>query len=112
MEKPLVVVLLGSPRRNGNSAALAQEAVAGAEAAGAEVETYYLHGLDIHPCRACDACQEDIAKDCVVQDDMQTLYPKLRRADAIVIASPIYWFTWKRPGRPNAHDGMHLLGSA
>jgi multimeric flavodoxin WrbA len=67
--------------------------VAGAEAAGAEVETYYLHGMDIHPCRACDACRKDSAEGCVVQDDMQTLYPSLRRADAIIIASPIYWFT-------------------
>ena len=93
MGKPLVVALLGSPRRKGNSAALAQEAVAGAEAAGAEVESFYLHGLDIHPCRACDACKEDTATDCVVKDDMQILYPKLRQADAIIIASPIYWFS-------------------
>jgi multimeric flavodoxin WrbA len=93
MGKPILIALLGSPRRNGNSAALAQEAVAGSKAAGAAVESYFLHGMDIHPCRACDACKEDTAKDCVVNDGMQELYPKLRQADAIVIASPIYWFT-------------------
>lgn len=93
MEKPLVIALLGSPRRNGNSAALAEAAVSGATAAGAEVESFYLHGMDIRPCSACDACKGETSGDCIVDDDMQALYPRLRRADAIIIASPIYWFT-------------------
>ena len=93
MPGPLVLVLLGSPRRKGNSATLAAEAIAGAKEAGAQVETFYLHGMDIHPCRACDGCKSATSADCVVQDDMQLLYPQLRRADAILIASPIYWFT-------------------
>ena len=41
----------------------------------------------------CDGCRKKKHIDCVIQDDMQMLYPKLRCADAIVIASPIYWFT-------------------
>jgi multimeric flavodoxin WrbA len=65
----------------------------GAEATGAEVEDFYLHGMNIQPCTACDECREETGKGCVIDDDMQTLYPKLRRADAVVIASPIYWFT-------------------
>jgi len=88
-----VVVLLGSPRRKGNSAILAARIAAGARAAGADVESFYLHGMNIRPCTACDACKADIAKDCVIRDDMQILYPKLRAADAVVIASPVYWFT-------------------
>jgi multimeric flavodoxin WrbA len=87
-----VLVLLGSPRKRGNSAILASKIAAGAKAGGAEVESFYLHGMDIRPCTACDACKADTKKDCVLQDDMQLLYPKLRAADAIVIASPIYWF--------------------
>ncbi|MFA5028976.1 MAG: flavodoxin family protein, partial [Candidatus Methylomirabilota bacterium] len=41
----------------------------------------------------CDECRQDPAQDCVIDDAMKAVYPKLRRADALVIASPIYWFT-------------------
>ena len=88
-----VLIAMGSPRKEGNSATLAKQVIAGAEATGAEVESFYLHTMNIQPCTACDACREDTGKDCVIDDDMQALYPKLRRADALVIASPIYWFT-------------------
>ena len=90
--KQRVIVLLGSPRKKGNSATLAARIASGAKSAGAEVETFYLHGMDIRPCSACDACRKRIEDDCVIADDMAELYPKLRRADAIVIASPVYWF--------------------
>lgn len=88
-----IIIVMGSPRKEGNSSALAKQVAAGAEATGAQVESFYLHGMNIKPCDACDVCREDNASDCVIDDDMQILYPKLRQADAIVIASPIYWFT-------------------
>lgn len=88
-----VVIVNGSPRENGNSAALADQVAEGAEAAGAQVESFYLHGMDINPCDACDACHAEPYGGCIVDDDMQVLYPKLLDADAIVIASPVYWFT-------------------
>jgi multimeric flavodoxin WrbA len=87
-----VLILKGSPREKGNSSLLADQVADGARAAGAEVESFDLHSMDIRPCDACDACQGTDA-DCIIEDDMQTLYPKLRSADAIVVASPIYWFT-------------------
>jgi multimeric flavodoxin WrbA len=86
-----IVILLGSPRREGNSAALAEAIAEGA--AGASVELCYLQGMKIAPCNACEACHRPGAKGCVIRDDMQRLYPKLQEADAIVFASPIYWFT-------------------
>ena len=86
-----VLVFKGSPREHGNSSTLADSAAEGAKAAGAEVESFFLANLDIRPCDACDTCQETGV--CVLTDDMQILYPKLQEADAIVIASPIYWFT-------------------
>ena len=88
-----VVILLGSPRRAGNSAALADRIAEGARGAGAEVTSFYLHGMKIAPCRACEACHEAASTGCVVQDDMQTIYPKLTEADAVVFAGPIYFFT-------------------
>ncbi len=88
-----IVILLGSPRKDGNSTALAQRVRAGAAASGAAVDTFSLHDMNIAPCRACESCRTDPATGCVIDDQMQTLYPKLRRADALVIASPVYWFT-------------------
>jgi len=85
-----VLILKGSPREHGNSSVLAERAANGAKEAGAEVESIYLHGLDIRACDACDLCSDGV---CVIEDDMQPLYPKLAAADSILLASPIYWFT-------------------
>ena len=88
-----VLVILGSPRKKGNSSTLAARISRGAEAAGAQVESLFLHGLKISPCRGCDTCQKDDSAGCAIKDDMQGIYPKLLGADAWVIASPVYWFT-------------------
>ena len=93
MNSKYVLVLKGSPRTHGNSNLLADRVAAGAQAAGAEVESALLHQMNIQPCDACDACQGSADATCIIDDDMQVLYPKLRRAGAIVVASPIYWFT-------------------
>jgi multimeric flavodoxin WrbA len=93
MGKTRLLIVKGSPREYGNSATLAGQVAAGAEAAGAEVESYYLHGMRIQACDACDFCQGEADIGCVIEDDMQLLYPKIREADALVYASPVYWFT-------------------
>jgi len=87
-----VLVLKGSPRPQGNSSILADQAANGARQAGAQVEVFSLHDMDIRPCDACDMCHEQNGV-CIIKDDMQILYPRLREADGILIASPIYWFT-------------------
>jgi multimeric flavodoxin WrbA len=88
-----VLVILGSPRKKGNSSTLAARISRGAKSAGADVETLFLQDLKISPCRGCDTCQAHDSKRCTIKDDMQEIYPKLIRADAWVIASPVYWFT-------------------
>ncbi len=88
-----VLVVLGSPRRNGNSAVLAARVAQGVESAGADVETVFLQDLEINPCRGCDTCKEPGSTGCAINDDMLGIYPKLIGADAWVIASPVYWFT-------------------
>ena len=88
-----VMIAVGSPRKKGNSSTLAKQVAAGARAGGAKVETFFLHDMDIKPCAACDSCRKQAHMECVIQDDMKILYPKLKDADALVIASPIYWFT-------------------
>ena len=87
-----VLILLGSPRKNGNSAALAERIGAGAESAGARVESLYINGMDIKPCQACWGCQKPDSHGCVINDEMQLVYPKLIEADAIVIATPVHCF--------------------
>ncbi|MBM3151206.1 MAG: flavodoxin family protein [Chloroflexi bacterium] len=87
-----ILILKGSPRAGGNSAALADRVADGAREAGAEVEAVFLHDLDIRPCDACDNCIETGGV-CIIKDDMQSIYQKLLSADAIVLASPVYWFT-------------------
>lgn len=88
-----VLVLLGSPRKKGNSTVLAKEIIRGAESTGAKVETVYLNGLTIRPCQGCYACKKKGSSGCAVDDDMQSIYPKLIASDAWVIASPVYWFS-------------------
>ena len=92
-KKRKVLVLLGSPRRKGNSALLAEAIARGAKAAGADVETLFLHGLAIAPCKACFACQKPKSRRCSIDDDMQPIYRKMLEADAWVLATPVYWFT-------------------
>ena len=87
-----LLILEGSPRKKGNSNTLAAQAAAGAVESGAQVETIYLHGLKISPCNGCDACLKTGV--CTVKDDMQALYPKITAADALLLASPIYWYTY------------------
>jgi multimeric flavodoxin WrbA len=88
-----LLILKGSPRERGNSATLADRVAAGATDAGLQVECVALQTMDIRPCDGCDLCKET-GDFCVIEDDMQSLYPKLIEADAIVLASPIYWFTY------------------
>jgi len=87
-----IVILKGSPRKRGNSSMLADQAACGARDAGAAVESFFLHGMDIRPCRGCDACVKSGV--CVIKDDMRVVGPALRTADAVVLASPVYWFTY------------------
>jgi multimeric flavodoxin WrbA len=49
--------------------------------------------MNIRPCQACEYCRQDGVQTCCQADDMQILYPKLRAADSILIAGPVYWFS-------------------
>lgn len=84
-----VLGLAGSPRRGGNSERLLDHALRGATAAGADVEKILVAELAIRPCRNCGGC--DKTGQCVVQDDMQLVYPKLLRAARLIVSSPIFF---------------------
>jgi multimeric flavodoxin WrbA len=93
MEAKKILVLLGSPRKKGNSATLADQIIAGVESVEATAEKIFLHGKAISPCQACYACQRPDSEGCAIDDEMQPIYGKLIEAHGWVIASPVYWFS-------------------
>ncbi len=84
-----LVGIFGSPRRDGNSDILLNSAIKGAESNGAVVEKIIIRDLQIAPCNSCGGCWEKGV--CVIDDDMQKMYPKLVDADGIIVSSPIYF---------------------
>lgn len=86
-----VLVIAGSPRKDGNSDILCQQFARGAKEAGHAVEIVYVRYLNIKPCLACYACRA--AKECVLKDDMKGLLEKMVAADVIVLSTPVYFFT-------------------
>lgn len=85
-----LVVITGSPHKNGTSALLAEEFIRGAEEAGHEVYRFDAARECVHPCIGCDVCRCG-AHPCVFQDAMGDLYPRLERADMVVLVSPLYY---------------------
>lgn len=86
-----VLVIGSSPRRDGNSDVLCERFAEGARAAGHEVETVSLRGKKIAPCAACYSCMESHV--CAIKDDMAEIFAKLQKADVIVLASPVYFYS-------------------
>lgn len=86
-----VLILSGSPRKNGNSDILCDEFKRGAEEAGNAVEKIRVSELDINYCRACYACKKDCK--CVIKDDMADLLQKMIDTDVLVLASPVYFYS-------------------
>ena len=87
-----VLILEGSPRRNGNSAILSDEFARGAEEAGCSVEKVRVCGKKIAGCLGCNACYRN-GGECVQKDDMAEIRQKMLAADVIVLASPIYFYS-------------------
>lgn len=87
-----IVILNGSARANGNTAALVAEFARGAEEAGAEVTRIDLGKLDIHPCLGCCGGGKDKESPCVQKDGMQEVYPAYKAADIVCLASPLYYW--------------------
>lgn len=86
-----VLILSGSPRKNGNSALLCRQFAKGAEENGNSVELIYLRDKEIHYCTACYHCKKDGI--CSIKDDMAEILDKMDKADVIVMASPVYFYS-------------------
>ncbi len=86
-----VLGIMGSPREGGNTDLLLDEALKGAMSRGADVEKITVSRLRIEPCREIYACLND--GKCVIRDDMTALYDKIVETDAIIVATPIFFYT-------------------
>ena len=88
-----IVAFSASPRKRSNSEILADRILASAKQSGASVEKVRLCELSISPCNACGACLKSVEAPCVIDDDMAPLLEKIRSADGLVFASPIYFLS-------------------
>jgi multimeric flavodoxin WrbA len=89
--KPRVLAFNSSPRKGkGNTSLILDPFIEGMRGAGADVDLYYNYDLKIKPCRGCFNCWLKTPGVCFHKDDMQQLLPKMRGADVIVYATPVY----------------------
>ncbi len=79
-----------SPRKQGNTMLLLNEALRGAQHEGAEIELYSVAGKNIKPCEDCRTCNQTGI--CRIKDDMQELFEKLLSADGIIYGTPVYFY--------------------
>lgn len=92
-----IVILNGSPRKNGNTSALVKAFTEGAESVGHSVTTFFLDGMDIHGCKGCFGGHSSRECPCVQQDDMMQIYPAVKDSDVVVLATPLYY--WNMSGQ-------------
>ena len=85
-----VLVISTSPRKGGNSDVLADAFIRGAQEAGSSVEKVTLYDKTIGFCKGCLTCVK--AQRCVIHDDAVDIVEKMRNADVIVFATPIYYY--------------------
>ncbi len=85
-----IVVLTGSPHKNGTSNTLVNEFIRGAMEAGHTITRFDTPFLNIHPCIGCDHC--GMNGPCVFNDDMPNILDTILASDMIVFATPIYYF--------------------
>lgn len=88
-----ILVLNGSPRKDGATSDMIDAFTLGAEEAGHDVSAYDVTRMQVRGCMACEYCHTKNPGSCVQRDDMDILYPEFLTADMVVFASPIYYFT-------------------
>ncbi len=104
-----IVILLGSPRKNGNSEQMADAFAKGAERAGHRVTKIYTSDLDTG-CVGCGGCYQTEDKPCCAHPDFNRVAASVLRADGVVLAAPIYWYGF--PGKMKCFiDNMYCFYS-
>lgn len=86
-----IAAVYASPRRNGNSAALLSRAAQGAIDAGAGIDSIVLRDYNMSPCLEIYGCRND--GNCSIHDDFQQIRDRIMAADAVMVATPIFFYT-------------------
>lgn len=89
-KKMKILVITGSPRKNGNSNTLADNFIKGAEEAGHNVVRFDSAFKNVHPCIACNKC--GMNGQCAFKDDFEFVKENIVDADAVVFVTPMYYF--------------------
>ena len=87
-----IVVITGSPRKNGNSFAMTDAFIKAAEAKGHTVTRFDAAMKDVGGCHACETCFKT-GKACSFDDDFNTITSDILEADAVVFTMPVYWYS-------------------
>jgi multimeric flavodoxin WrbA len=85
-----ITAIYGSPRKDGNTDILMQAFLQGLRAAGGNAGEIFLRDLNIQPCTGCGGCAK--TGHCVLQDDMDRIYPLFETSDMIVLAAPVFFY--------------------
>ena len=87
-------ILMGSPKRDGNTAALLEYFMDENAEMGIEQDVVWLYDRDIKPCLGCKACQDQTdCLGCVQNDDFQAIFDSIQSSDVLVLATPIHsWY--------------------
>jgi len=85
-----VLGIVGSRRKNGNTAYLVQHALQAIESIEVETELIFLGDYNIRGCTGCEGCKDTYK--CVIIDDMQKIYPLIMESDGIILGSPTYFY--------------------
>lgn len=89
-DKPKILGIVGSPRRNGNTHVLVSRILEGAKFEGATTDILLLNDLHIRECDGCHTCWK--SKPCSKKDDMNDIYSKIIGSDVLVFGTPVYWY--------------------
>ena len=87
-----IVVLTGSPRKGGNSSAMADAFIKEAKAKGHTIVSFDVTKMDIGGCHACETCFKT-GKACSFDDDFNKIAPEILEADGVVFVMPVYWYS-------------------
>lgn len=87
-----IVVITGSPRKEGNSFAMTEAFIKAAEAKGHTVTRFDTSSMKIGFCHACETCYKT-GKACSFDDDFNLIAPAILDADAVVFSMPVYWYS-------------------
>jgi len=85
-----ILGVVGSRRKKGNTYTLMQEALKPFTMNNIDTKLVFLDDYNINDCNGCEGCKETYK--CVINDDMQKLYPDILEADAIILGSPAYFY--------------------